>query len=73
MTCGRHSARAKSTSDVSKLCHSRSGHGSFDLKNTSGAFSTVDIVQWKDNVSGIVEVTNHDVIESCSSQLLINS
>jgi hypothetical protein len=32
----------------------RSGNESFGLKNTSRAFSTVDKVQWKDNVSGSV-------------------
>jgi hypothetical protein len=38
----------------SRTSKSRNGHESSDLKITSGAFSTVDLVQWKDSVSGSV-------------------
>jgi hypothetical protein len=44
---------------------SRSGHESSDLKITSGAFSTIDLIQWKDSIRN----SAHDMSSSDVSKL----
>jgi hypothetical protein len=37
-----------------RMSKSRSGHEMLDLKITLGAFSTVNLLQWNDSVSGSI-------------------